>query len=58
MAIILRRRAIWFYAVGKGCEVLLPHKGVWDDYAARTRDGWTKMLEALDTSLRAVDLRP
>lgn len=31
-----------------GCELTLTHEGVLPDYADRTREGWTKLLAALD----------
>ena len=36
----------------EGCELILTHEGVLEDYAERTVDGWTMILEALDRALR------
>lgn len=36
-----------------GCELILTHEGVWEEYADKTREGWTGMLEKLDEALRA-----
>ncbi len=47
------RASIELNSLAKGCELILTHEGVRDEFAARTRDAWTKMLEALDASLRA-----
>ena len=32
--------------LGAGCELVLRHERVWADYAARTAQGWTTMLDA------------
>jgi uncharacterized protein YndB with AHSA1/START domain len=39
--------------MSKGCELILTHEGVPEDYATRTTEGWTKMLDALDAVLKA-----
>jgi len=34
-----------------GCHLTLTHEGVWADYAERTKQGWTKMLDELSLIL-------
>ena len=34
-------------AEGEGARITLVHEGVWPDYEARTRQGWTKILDGL-----------
>ena len=34
-----------------GCALTLTHEGVWADYAERTQQGWTMMLEGLGRAL-------
>ena len=36
---------------GDGSLLTLTHEGVWADYAERTREGWTKILDGLARSL-------
>jgi len=36
---------------GDGCELVLTHLAVMEDYEARTQAGWTGILEGLATSL-------
>jgi uncharacterized protein YndB with AHSA1/START domain len=36
---------------GAGSLLTLRHEGVWADYEARTRQGWTMIAENLETSL-------
>ena len=51
-------------AQGPGHELTLTHEldPAWADYANRTRDSWTKMLQVLDDTLSsstsAADIRP
>ena len=33
------------------CELTLTHEGVYQEYAGRTQDGWTKLLEGLQSTL-------
>jgi uncharacterized protein YndB with AHSA1/START domain len=33
------------------CELTLTHEGVYDEYASRTQDGWTKILDGLQSSI-------
>jgi uncharacterized protein YndB with AHSA1/START domain len=33
------------------CELTLTHEGVYQDYASRTQDGWSKILEGLQSSI-------
>lgn len=33
------------------CEITLTHEGVFEEYASRTQDGWTKILEGLQRSI-------
>ena len=40
-----------FAPAGTGTELRLTHEGVPDDAAARTEDGWSKMIQALANSL-------
>lgn len=37
--------------VGSGCELTLTHEGVLPDYASRTENGWTGILEGLAETL-------
>ena len=45
------RVAIDLVASGSGCELTLTHHGVLPEYASRTREGWTGILEGLATTL-------
>ena len=36
---------------GSGARLTLTHEGVWPDYEARTREGWTMILDGLAASL-------
>lgn len=36
---------------GKGCELSLLHEGVLPEWQDRTKEGWTKILQTLDTIL-------
>ncbi|HEY4214170.1 MAG TPA: SRPBCC domain-containing protein [Steroidobacteraceae bacterium] len=36
---------------GSSCELTLTHEGVLEEYAGRTTDGWTKILEGLQRQL-------
>jgi uncharacterized protein YndB with AHSA1/START domain len=36
---------------GDGSTVTLTHEGVWSDYEAVTRKGWSKLVESLDRTL-------
>ena len=38
---------------GDGSNVTLVHEGVWADYEARTREGWTMILDGLAHTLEA-----
>jgi uncharacterized protein YndB with AHSA1/START domain len=38
-------------AVGRSCDVTLTHEGVLPDYATRTAQGWTGILDGLAQSL-------
>src|SRR5205807_1643949 len=38
---------------GAGCELTLTHEGVLPEWADKTKEGWGKILEALDRSLSA-----
>jgi uncharacterized protein YndB with AHSA1/START domain len=40
---------------GDGSLVALTHEGVWDDYADRTREGWTMILDGLAQALAKPD---
>ena len=33
------------------CELTLTHDGVYQEYASRTQDGWTKILDGLQSSI-------
>ena len=33
------------------CEITLTHEGVFEEYASRTQDGWTKILDGLQRSI-------
>ena len=33
------------------CELTLTHAGVYDEYASRTQDGWTSILDGLQSSI-------
>lgn len=35
-----------------GCLLTLTHEGVWEDYAERTKSGWTMILDGLARALR------
>ncbi len=37
---------------GTGCELTLSHQGVLPEWFDRTRQGWTMILDALDSTLR------
>ena len=39
--------------IGAGCELTLTHENVLPDWAERTQQGWTMLLESLDASLHA-----
>jgi uncharacterized protein YndB with AHSA1/START domain len=39
--------------VGSGTLLTLTHEGVLPDYASRTQEGWTKMLQAIDAMFTA-----
>ena len=45
------RVSIDIVASDTGCELTLAHEGVLPDYANRTRQGWTGMLEGLAAAL-------
>jgi uncharacterized protein YndB with AHSA1/START domain len=36
---------------GSGCELTLTHDGVFEEYASRSTQGWTMILDALATTL-------
>jgi uncharacterized protein YndB with AHSA1/START domain len=33
------------------CDLTLTHEGVYQEYASRTQDGWSKILEGLQSSI-------
>ncbi len=39
--------------IGAGCELTLSHENVLPEWAERTQQGWTTLLESLDASLHA-----
>ena len=49
----ISRLSIDISATDNGCELTLIHElhPDWADYADRTRDGWTKILDALEAAL-------
>jgi len=42
-------------ARSKGCDLVLIHEGVWEDYATRTESGWNMILDELNTTLSSPD---
>jgi uncharacterized protein YndB with AHSA1/START domain len=40
---------------GDGSLIALTHEGVWDDYADRTRESWTRILDGLAQALAGPD---
>ena len=42
---------IKFQKKGKGCELTLTHEGVLPEWAEKSKEGWSQILERLDSSL-------